>query len=69
MLDTLAILPRIEDKRKIVKFSCAVTSMQQHGESLRWLEREYQSDVELPFALNSEKKVYCRNSFFDRRFI
>lgn len=63
MLDTLAILPRIEDKRKIVKFSCAVTSMQQHGESLRWLEREYQSDVELPFALNSEKKFIAETLF------
>lgn len=63
MLDTLAILPRIEDKRKIVKFSCAVTTMQQHGESLRWLDREYQSDIELPFALDSEKKPVVEGFF------
>ena len=37
--------------------------MQQHGESLRWLEREYQSDVELPFALNSEKKFIAETLF------
>lgn len=56
MLDTLKILPQIRDKRKIVKFSCAVTTMQQHGESLHWLDKEYQSDIELSFALDSEKK-------------
>ncbi|BFL48214.1 ATP-binding protein [Lactonifactor longoviformis] len=56
MLDTLAILPRIEDKRKIVKFSCAVSTMQQYSESLRWQDRVYQCDIEIPFALECEKK-------------
>lgn len=55
MLSTLETLPQLVDKRKIVKFSCAITTMQQHGESLRWLDREYQSNIEIPFALDSEK--------------
>lgn len=33
MLSTLDCLVSLEDKRKIVKFSCAVTTMHQHEES------------------------------------
>ncbi len=68
MLDTLAILPWVEDKRKIVKFSCAVTTMQQHEESLQWLDREYQSDIELPFALDSEKEPVVEALFSMNNF-
>lgn len=56
MQDTLDVLPKIEDKKKIIKFSCAVTTMWKHDESLQWIDTEYQYDFELPFALESERK-------------
>lgn len=61
MQDTLDVLPRIEDKKKIIKFSCAVTTMWKHDESLQWLATEYQYDFELPFALESERKPIIDN--------
>lgn len=61
MEDTLAVLPKIKDKKKILTFSCAVTTMWQHDESLKWLDTEYQHDFELPFALNSEIKPIIEN--------
>ena len=57
MLSTLETLISLEDKRKIVKFSCAMTTMQQHKESLQWLDMKYQYDAEIPFALESERRV------------
>lgn len=57
MLHTLESLNGVEDKRKILKFSCAVTTMQQHDESLRWLDIKYQYDIEIPFALESERRT------------
>lgn len=69
MQDTLDVLPRIEDKKKIIKFSCAVTTMWKYDESLQWLDTEYQYDFELPFALESERKhiiesLLSLNDFF-----
>lgn len=57
MLSTLESLIDIEDKRKIVKFSCAVTTMQQREESFQWLNMQYQYEVDIPFALECERKV------------
>lgn len=57
MLSTLDSLVSLEDKRKIVKFSCAVTTMHQHEESLNWLDMKYQYEIEIPFALESEKRT------------
>ena len=57
MLSTLDSLVSVEDKRKIVKFSCAVTTMHQHEESLNWLDMKYQYEIEIPFALESEKRT------------
>lgn len=56
MFETLETLPSIRDKYKILKFSCAVTTMEQYESSLRWRDKRYQSDIEIPFALNSELK-------------
>lgn len=56
MQDTLHVLPRIEDKKKIINFSCSVTTMWKHDESLQWVDTEYQYDFEIPFALDTEKK-------------
>lgn len=57
MLSTLESLVSLEDKRKIVKFSCAVTTMLQHKESLNWLDMKYEYETEIPFALESERRV------------
>lgn len=57
MLSTLESLIDIDDKRKIVKFSCAVTTMQQREESFQWLDMQYQYEVDIPFALECERKV------------
>lgn len=57
MEKTLKTLVYIEDKKKIVSFSCAVTTMYQYKESLRWLDLEYQEEYEVPFALESERST------------
>ena len=57
MLSTLDSLVSLEDIRKIVKFSCAVTTMHQHEESLNWLDMKYQYEIDIPFALESEKRT------------
>lgn len=57
MMSTLESLMRVEDKRKIVRFSCAVTTMYQHDESLRWLDMQYRYDIDIPFATETERKV------------
>lgn len=57
MRQTLDSLMQVEDKRKIIKFSCAVTTMQQYKESLHWHDKKYQYEEEIPFALISEKKT------------
>lgn len=57
MLLTLESLMNIEDKRKIVHASCAVTTMYQHEESLYWLDRKYQYDIDIPFAMETERKA------------
>lgn len=57
MLSTLESLVSLEDKRKIVKFSCAVTTMLQHKEALNWLDMKYEYETEIPFALESERRV------------
>lgn len=57
MLSTLESLISVEDKRKIVRFSCAVTTMYQHDESLRWIDMPYRYDIDIPFAMETERKV------------
>ena len=57
MLSTLESLISVEDKRKIVRFSCAVTTMYQHDESLRWIDMSYRYDIDIPFAMETERKV------------
>lgn len=37
--------------------SCAVTTMHQHEESLNWLDMKYQYEIDIPFALESEKRT------------
>lgn len=57
MKQTLDCLTQVEDKRKIIKFSCAVTTMQQYKQSLQWHDKEYEYEEEVPFALISEKRT------------
>lgn len=37
--------------------SCAVTTMYQHDESLRWIDMPYRYDIDIPFAMETERKV------------
>lgn len=58
--DTLRSLMKISDLKKLLKFSCAVATLYQYQQSLQWLDKQHEAEVELPVVLNSEKKVIPR---------
>ncbi|WP_312421249.1 hypothetical protein [Anaerospora hongkongensis] len=58
--DTLRSLLKISDLKKILKFSCAVATLYQYKQSLQWLDKAHEAEVELPVVLNSEKRVIPR---------
>ncbi|RST76218.1 ATP-binding protein [Siminovitchia acidinfaciens] len=58
--ETLRSLVDIEDYRKIISFSCAVSTLYQFKQSLQWADRVYKANIQLPTVLFSEKKVMHR---------
>lgn len=58
--DTLRSLLKISDLKKVLKFSCAVTTLYQYKLSLQWLDKPHEAEVELPIVLNSEKRITPR---------
>ena len=54
---TLKSLMMVNDFRKILKLSCAVATLYQFKQSLQWMDKQYEAEMEVPIALNSEKKV------------
>ena len=57
MEKTLESLIYIEDRKKIINFSCAVSTIVQYKWSLDCSNRQYKCDIKIPLALESEKKT------------
>lgn len=58
--DTLRAVLKMRDLKKVLKFSCAVATLYQYKQSLQWLDKPYEAEVELPVVLNSEKRATPR---------
>lgn len=54
---TLKSLLTVEDFRKILNLGCAVATLYQFKQSLQWMDKKYEAEVDLPIVLNSERKV------------
>ncbi len=55
--ETLESIIDIDDYKRIINFSCAVSTLHQFIQSLQWADRVYKPDIPLPDVLNSERKV------------
>lgn len=54
---TLESIVAIDDYKRIINFSCAVSTLHQFVLSLQYSDRVYTPDIQLPEVLYSEKKV------------